>query len=144
MTPPCMQTRRTTDHRACTSTRRHETRTTTATRPSRRRCARRCREVPGGFTSDDVAIGTAAGQVTCPAGNAGISPGKRSIAGGVDPVDHASVEVRCNLGLSASLSQTTPPMMTASQKARIGVRTSSKKTGPKSAAPTAPMPAHTA
>ncbi len=62
----------------------------------------------------------------------------------VDPVAHAPVEEPCNLGLSASLSQMTPPMMTASQKARTGVRTSSKKTGPKTAAPTAPIPAHTA
>lgn len=46
--------------------------------------------------------------------------------------------------LSVSLSQTTPPMMTASQNARTCVRVSSKKTGPSSAAPTAPMPAQTA
>lgn len=48
------------------------------------------------------------------------------------------------MALSVSLSQTTPPMMTASQKALVRVSVSSKKTGPRSAAPTAPIPAHTA
>ena len=56
----------------------------------------------------------------------------------------ASGRFRCSFALSASFSQTTPPMMTASQRARIGVRTSSKKMGARRAAPTAPMPAQTA
>lgn len=49
-----------------------------------------------------------------------------------------------NLILSASFNQTTPPMMTASQNAWVSVSGWSSKTLPKAAAPTEPMPAHTA
>lgn len=47
-------------------------------------------------------------------------------------------------GLSASLSHTTPPIISASQMPLAGVSTSSKKTGPRRAAPTEPMPAQAA
>ena len=55
----------------------------------------------------------------------------------------ASVSV-LSFALSASLSHTTPAMIIASQMALVVVKVSSKKTGPRTADPTAPIPAHTA
>ena len=49
-----------------------------------------------------------------------------------------------SMGLSASLSQTTPTMISVSHSAFARVKDSPKKTGPRSAAPKAPSPAHTA
>lgn len=49
-----------------------------------------------------------------------------------------------SFGLSESFNQTTPAMMTASQNACISVRGWSRRTVPAAAAPTEPMPAHTA
>lgn len=50
----------------------------------------------------------------------------------------------CSLTLSASFSQTTPTMITASQTVWISVKGWSSKALPKPAAPTEPMPAQTA